>query len=251
MFLVHLFLVLAGPLVGSFIGLLAIRWPEGEPWVARRSVCRSCERQLRWWELLPLLSWLALRGKCRQCGASIPWIHPACEMGGLLVALSAWAFAPEGTILLSCLFGWTLLALAAIDLRSFILPDPLNLLAALLGVAMVWWTRPDAWAEHLIGAAVGYLILFSVEITYRLMRGRDGLGRGDAKLFGVLGLWVGWTRLPDILLIASVSGLLAAILASRVAGDDLKSTTAIAFGPWLALAGWIAWLTGPLLVSGL
>ncbi|MEQ8559269.1 MAG: A24 family peptidase [Henriciella sp.] len=234
--------------MGAFIARLAMRWPEGEPWLARRSACRSCGKPLQWWELLPIVSWLARRGKCRQCGTPFPWMRPVCEVGGLLVALSAWAFAPDGTVILSCLFGWTLLALAAIDLRSFLLPDPLNLLAALLGVLMIWLTQPDAWAEHLIGGAAGYLVLLAVEFSYRFIRGRDGLGRGDAKLFGVLGLWVGWMRLPDILLVASLSGIVAAIVASRLGSGSLKGTTAIAFGPWLALAGWIAWLSGPLLV---
>lgn len=166
----------------------------------------------------------------------------------IAIAISAWFFAPDGTLILSCLFGWTLLALAVIDFRSFILPDPLTLLAALLGLVMIAATRPEAWVEHLIGGLAGFTLLFAVELSYRYLRRRDGLGRGDAKLLGALGLWTGWTRLPDILLIASLSGLIAALLASRIAKEAVSGTTPVAFGPWLALAGWVSWLSGPLLV---
>lgn len=248
MTLLQLFLIVAGPFVGSFVALLAVRWPEGEPWAFTRSACRSCGRELSWYELVPLLSWAWQRGRCASCKTAIARLHPLCELGGFGVALSAFAFAPDGTFVLSCLFGWTLLALAAIDLRTLILPDPLNLTTALLGLLMLWTVQSEAWLHHLIGGASGYLLLLSVELAYRYTRGREGLGRGDAKLLGALGLWVGWTRLPDILLIASVSGLLGALTASRVSGERMTGATALAFGPWLALAGWISWLAGPILV---
>ena len=248
MTLLHLFLILAGPLTGSFVGLLAFRWGTDEPWIATRSACRSCGKPLHWSELLPLVSFILQRGRCRQCKTPISWLHPVCELGGLAVALSAFAFAPPGTFILSCLFGWTLLTLAAIDWRSYILPDALNLLAALLGVLMIWTTERADWAEHVIGGVAGYLLLLSVELFYRHVRGRDGLGRGDAKLLGALGLWVGWTRLPDILLVGSVSALIAALVLSRRSGERLSGSTAMAFGPWLALGGWVCWLSGPLLV---
>jgi len=166
----------------------------------------------------------------------------------IIIPVTAWLLAPAGTFILSCLFGWVLLSLAAIDLRSLLLPDPLTLAAALLGALMVATSRPDAWLEHVIGGLAGYLVLFAVETVYLRLRGRDGLGRGDAKLLGAIGLWVGWTRLPDVLLIASLSGLLAALLYNRLLRHELSASTPVAFGPWLALAGWISWLSGPLFV---
>ena len=176
---------------------------------------------------------------------------PLLLIGFLAVTASAWAFAPPGTLMLSLFMGWTLLALAVIDWHSFILPDPLNLLLAGLGGVMVWLTRPDAWLDHLLGGIIGYLLLLIIELAYRGTRGRDGLGRGDAKLLGALGLWVGWTRLPDILLLGSALGLAAALITSRLSGKKMSGTTTLAFGPWLALAGWISWLAGPLLVPDL
>ncbi|WP_300378375.1 A24 family peptidase [Henriciella sp.] len=176
------------------------------------------------------------------------WFFAAGAFAGLLVALSAYAFAPAGTFILSCLFGWTLLALATTDLKHYILPDPLNLTAAGLGLIMIWLTQSASWAEHLIGGLAGFGVLFAVEVSYRLLRGQEGLGRGDAKLLGALGLWVGWTRLPDILLVASLTGLFAVLAVRCIGGPRLNRTSAVAFGPWLALAGWVAWLSGPLLV---
>ena len=166
----------------------------------------------------------------------------------IIIPISAWLFAPVDTVILSCLFGWVLLALAVIDFRSLLLPDPLTLAAALLGALMVATTRPNDWLEHLIGGVAGYLVLFLVETVYLRLRGRDGLGRGDAKLLGAIGLWVGWTRLPDVLLLASLTGLLAALTANRLLKKELSASTPVAFAPWLALAGWISWLAGPLLV---
>ncbi|WP_084418510.1 prepilin peptidase [Henriciella litoralis] len=169
----------------------------------------------------------------------------------LAIGLSAWAFAPPGTLALSIAMGATLLALAIIDWRTFILPDPLNLLLALLGLAMIWMVAREDWLHHLIGGVAGYLILLAVELFYRHVRGIDALGRGDAKLLGALGLWVGWTRLPDILLVAAGTGLIAALVASQLGDGGLKRDTPLAFGPWLALSGWICWLAGPLLVPAI
>jgi len=242
----QLFFVVAGPFIGSFIGLLAYRWPENEPWLTRRSACRQCAKPLAWHDLLPILSWFIRRGRCRHCKKAIPILHPICEIGALIIGLTAWAFAPDGTFILSCLMGWTLLALSVIDWRSFILPDPLNLTLAGLGVIMIWTSDKANWIDHLIGGVVGYLILLGVELFYRHARGRDGLGRGDAKLLGALGLWVGWIQLPDILLLGSLSGLVAIIAQSRATKTQLSGQTALAFGPWLALGGWISWLVGPI-----
>lgn len=246
---IDLFFLVAGPFIGSFIGLLAFRWPEGEPWLLKRSQCRNCAKTLRWFELVPVLSWAIQKGRCRTCGASVSGFYAACEVLGLAIPIAAYFFAPSQTFILSCLMGWTLLALAAIDWRSFILPDVLNALLALLGGIMIVLYARDAWVDHVIGGLAGYGLLFAVETFYRLTRGRDGLGRGDAKLLGALGLWTGWVQLPDILLIASLTGLAGALTMSLIRKEQLSGTTALAFGPWLALAGWISWLSGPLLVA--
>ena len=163
----------------------------------------------------------------------------------LVMAGSAWLLAPPGTILLSLSFGTLLIALAFIDIKTFRLPDALNFAVLLFGVIMVALTRLDAWPHHFIGAAIGYGALVSLEIAYKHVRGRDGLGRGDAKLLGAIGMWVAWPGLAPVLLVASLTGLVVALAASLAGKGSVSGDTPIAFGPFIALAGWIVWLAGP------
>lgn len=245
-----LLLTLTGLIAGSLIYRLATSGTDISLHRAALGACDACGRPVRPIELIPVAGSLAARQPCPGCGTERPvWPRLACEAMGGLVAITAWAFAPAGTLLLSCLFGWTLLALSVVDLKRYILPDGLNALGAGFGLVMIWLTRPEAWADHMIGAAAGYLVFLAVELAYRHGRRRDGLGRGDAKLLGMIGLWTGWIQLPDILLIASLSGLIAALASTRLTGRTLDGGSAIAFGPWLALAGWISWLSGPILVA--
>ncbi|MEL6388135.1 MAG: A24 family peptidase [Pseudomonadota bacterium] len=162
--------------------------------------------------------------------------------------VSAWTVmaAPLALWGLSALLGWLLLVLAAIDFRLFILPNRLVAVLAGLGALMVAFDRPEVWLDHAIGGALGYGILFAVEVGYKAVRGRDGLGRGDAKLLGAIGVWTGWEGLPSVMLAASVAGLGAALAMAAVRRTPLSGSVAIAFGPWIALGGWIVWLHGPL-----
>ncbi len=163
-------------------------------------------------------------------------------IGGGAVSAAALVSAPGAMLAFSLLLGWLLLALAAIDLKTFLLPDLLNAGVFGLGALMVWMTRPDAWMMHVAGAVIGYAVLWAVETGYRRLRGIDGLGRGDAKLLGALGMWVGALGLPPVLLIASLAGLAAALLAAWTSGRSLSGQSAIAFGPWIALGGYVVWL---------
>lgn len=241
-------LILAGLLMGSAIDAAADRFSREEPWIMPRSRCRSCSRRLAWYDLVPLLSWAAARGRCRTCAAPIGWSAPATEIAGALIAASAVFFAQDGLVLFTCAFGWLLLALAAIDFRTFLLPDGLNAAVLALGAAMVALTRPDEWALHAAGAVLGFGLLWSVETLYRRLRGRDGLGRGDAKLLGAIGAWVGIAGIPPVLLIASLSGTVAALALSIGKSTPLSGQSAIAFGPWIALGGYAVWLLQPVLL---
>ena len=174
-------------------------------------------------------------------GISTLWTAAA----GALVALAALLWAPGslGLLWFTVIFGWALLALAAIDLRTFLLPDKLNLGVLLLGAAMVALYQQDVWFWHVAGAAFGYGLLWLVEIGYRRLRGRDGLGRGDAKLLGAIGLWVGLEGIPPVLLIASLSGIIAVLARAAFNRQSPSGQSMIAFGPWIALAGYAVWLS--------
>ena len=166
------------------------------------------------------------------------------SLAAMLIAASATLAAPS-MVWMSCLLGWWLLVLAAIDFRLFILPDPLTLGLALCGVGATAVMAPDRLAASAIGAIAGFAILGLVRETYLRIRGRDGLGLGDAKLLAALGAWLGWQALPAVILLAALGGLLA-ILAGRMLGRPIRADQAIPFGPFLAAGGWLVWLHGGL-----
>ena len=160
----------------------------------------------------------------------------------MLVPLSAAAAGLGGDVLWAVSgAGWVLLALAWIDAEWMILPDALTLPLVVAGLSAVWWFAPEAGADHAAAAGLGWLALWGVGSVYRRVRGRDGLGEGDAKLFGAIGAWVGLAGLADVLLGAALAGLAWAGL-SRLRGRTMVATTALPFGPFLALAGWAVML---------
>jgi len=166
-------------------------------------------------------------------------------MAAVAIVVSAWMFAPPGTLILTLCLGVLLLALSIIDIRSLTLPDPLTAGVVLFGIAMVWLTRADNWQPHFIGGLAGYLVLVAIEIGYRRLRGRDGIGRGDAKLLGGLGVWTGWMGLAPIMLVASASALVGVIALAVTGLRKADADTAIPFGPFIALGGWVVWLGAP------
>ncbi len=233
--------LLVAPFVGSLLGVLVRRLPEGRPVALARSACEACGHTLGPAELVPIASFLALRGRCRHCAAPIAPMHLATELAALAVA--AWAACVDSGAALwaGCALGWALLALAWIDQAHFWLPDVLTLPLVLAGLAATWWLQPWALTDHAIGAAAGYTLLRAVSWAYRLARGRDGLGEGDAKLLAAAGAWLGWQALPPVLTGAAVAGLAAAGLA-MARGRQVGAGTTLPFGPPLAAATWIAWL---------
>jgi leader peptidase (prepilin peptidase) / N-methyltransferase len=239
--------LLAAPFVGSFLGLLVRRLPDGLPIVWSRSRCEWCGAALRAGDLVPLYSWLVARGRCRYCGQSLGWFYPGIEVAAIAVPLSA-AIVDHGVgIWLDCLLGWWLLTLAWIDIRRWLLPDPLTLPLVIAGLLATAMLDPAELAEHALGAALGFLSLRAVGLLYQVMRGREGLGRGDAKLLAASGAWVGAGALPEVVLGAAVSALTAAAC-FRFAGVRLNARSALPFGPFLALATWLTWLFGPFLI---
>ena len=240
--------LLAAPFVGSFLGVLIKRLPAGEQVVLGRSRCERCRRPLRAYEMIPVISWLALRCRCRSCGAPLGWFYPGIEVAALMTA--AWAASEtEGWLLwASCVLGWALLALAVIDLRDMILPDALTLPLVALGVFEGALLQGGLPIGNLIGAAGGYAAFFLVARTYRLLRGREGLGAGDAKLLAAAGAWISWQGLPSVVLEAAMVALL--VIAVRGAfGETPSRRQRLAFGPYLCLGTWLVWLYGPLMIE--
>jgi len=243
-------LIAMAPVIGSFLGVVIRRLPDQRPIVHGRSRCEACGAALAPRDLVPLASWLATRGRCRHCGARLGGFYPAVELAALALAAVALAVDSGAAAWLDWGFGCWLLALGWIDLRRFLLPNVLTLPLVVAGLAAAWLWAPGDLVDRLLGAAGGYLLLWAVGAVYWRLRGREGLGLGDAKLFAACGAWVGASGLPSVLFGAALAALVAAAVMG-LAGRRLDRYSALPFGPFLALAAWLVWLFGPLPPGGL
>lgn len=234
-----------GPVAGSFIGLLSLRLPADAPVVLARSACAGCGRSLSPLDLIPLLSFAALRGRCRTCRTPIPLRYPLLESGCLLIGVWAALVQPGPLGLMTAALGWQLLLIALIDAEHFWLPDRLTLPLAALGLLQAATIDAEAVIGRVIGIATGFLALAGLAWLYRRLRGREGLGGGDARLLAAAGAWVGWTGLPSVVVWASLAGL--SLAASRLlTGKGVRGDDALPFGSFLAVGLWLVWLYGPI-----
>jgi leader peptidase (prepilin peptidase)/N-methyltransferase len=231
------FAIIAAPFVGSFLGVVVRRLPAGDEIVADRSRCDHCGAMLGVADLVPILSWAQTRGRCRHCGAQLGWFYPAIELAAVAVAVAC-SIAHSGDpvrLWLDCFLGWTLLAVAWIDVEHLILPDILTLPLLLAGLAVVGWETPDKLGDHALAAACGYLLFRGIAYCYRRLRGREGLGDGDAKLLAAGGAWLGLLSLDALILVAAGIGLTGAVIA-WLGGRRLDLASTVPFGAALALA---------------
>jgi len=254
-----------GLLIGSFLNVVIHRVPqmmqrESDNYVAQengtalphterynlmvpRSACPHCGHQITALENIPVVSYLFLRGKCIECKAPISVRYPIVELlTGALSAFLVWRFGSGLAGLATLVFAYLLIAMTFIDADTQLLPDdltyPLLWCGLLVNLNGTFVALPDA----VIGAAAGYLCLWSIYWLFKLATGKEGMGYGDFKLLAALGAWLGWSMLPIILLLSSVVGAvvgISLILFARRARDN-----PIPFGPYLAAAGMIALLYG-------
>ncbi|MGI4880144.1 MAG: prepilin peptidase [Janthinobacterium lividum] len=232
----------AGAAVGSFIGLVSLRLPAGEPVLFGRSRCGGCGRTLGAGELVPLLSYLLQRGRCRRCGSRIAWRYPAIEAAAALVGVVAGTVLAGPAAVAAAVLGWWLLLLAILDAEHFWLPSVLTLPLVVAGLGATWLLDPAGLGDHVAGAVAGFASLAGLAAVYLALRRRTGLGGGDARLFAAAGAWLGWLPLPLVLAVAAIAGLLAAVTIWR---RDLTATTRLPFGTFLAAATWLVYLVRP------
>ena len=208
-----------------------------------RSACPSCGHQIKAVENIPLLSWIALRGKCSACGAKIAARYPVVELlGGAIAAYAAWRYGPSLAALGAMGFGWSLLALTVIDLDTQLLPDDITLPLLWAGLLLNLGGTFSPLASAVIGAIAGYLALWSIYWAFKLATGKEGMGYGDFKLLAAIGAWLGWQKLPMVILFSSVVGAAVGIGLMIFARHGREKP--IPFGPYLAAAGLIAMLWG-------
>ncbi|MDG5487104.1 A24 family peptidase [Sphingomonas sp. BGYR3] len=232
---------LLGLVFGSFIATAAIRWPAGRSPMAGRSACDHCAATLGPVELIPLIGFLWLRGRCRRCSGRISRVHPLIEALAMLIGVIAGMEAPGMAGAAGAVFGWILLLLASLDVAAFWLPDWGTGALAMLGLCAGLAGLDPPLIDRAIGGVAGFVALWAVAQTYLRARGRMGLGGGDPKLFGAIGLWLGWEALPLVLLGACIIGLIV-VLAMLVSGRNVHSGSRLPFGALLALSAFPIWM---------
>lgn len=230
-----------GAVLGSFLATLVVRWGEDRSVLRGRSQCDTCHVQLGARDLVPLLSAALARGRCRMCGARIDPRHWQIELGCVFVGVLAGVAVPGPVGLAGAVFGWLLLTLAALDLAYFVLPNVLTATLAGGGLATGLLGVEPSLQDRLIGGAGGFASLWLIGEGYRLIRKRVGLGGGDPKMLGAIGLWLGWQILPVVLFLAALTGL-AIVLVAMITGKSAALTDAKPFGTLLAIAAYPAWL---------
>ncbi len=262
-----------GLLVGSFLNVVILRLPRRMEWqwkrdcremlelesdpqaepeppgiVVRGSHCPKCGHNLTWYENVPLLSFLALRGRCRGCGTAISWQYPVVELlTGLLFAAAIWQFGPTWQGLAALAFTGVLVAASGIDLRTTLLPDDLTYPLLWLGLLLSLGTVFVDPVQAILGAAMGYLVLWSIYWGFKLLTGKEGMGYGDFKLLAALGAWCGAAGIVPILLLSALSGAVIGSSWLLLRGKD--RATPIPFGPYLAVAGWVQLMWGERLLA--
>lgn len=233
-----------GLLFGSFLNVVAYRLPRGESLARPASRCPGCDAPIKPYDNVPVLSWLALRGRCRSCKTAIAWRYPLVELAtALLLALTVVVVGPDEDVWLGLALVLLLIPVTVIDIDFRIIPNKLLILGTVVAPAILALTRPGDIPEHLIAAAAAGSFLLVAAIAYP-----GGMGMGDVKLAAVLGLFLGRTVGPAML-VALVAGSVvgAAIIARKGAKEGRK--TAIPFGPYLAFGGLVGLLAGDPIVD--
>lgn len=207
------------------------------------SRCPSCGTAIRAWQNIPVVSWLALRGRCAACKAPISARYPGVELlGGAIAVLVAWRYGYSAQLAAGLVFAWALLALTFIDLDTQLLPDDITLPLLWAGLIVnIGGTFVDL-RSAVLGAAGGYLLLWSVYWGFRLLARKEGMGYGDFKLLAALGAWTGWQVLPFIVLVSATLGAVIGAIALWLSKRGID--TRIPFGPYLALGGMAGLLWG-------
>lgn len=243
-------LILFSACIGSFLNVVIYRLPlmsEENPDFSLslpRSTCPTCQHLIAWYDNIPLISYLFfLKGRCRYCQKKISWRYPFIEGATILLSLIVYfMLGMTEQMLAGLLITWWLIAMTIIDIDHFILPDQLTLSFLWIGLLANLQDLFCSLNNAVIGAVLGYLLLWLVNTAYRFVRKQDGIGQGDWKLLAAFGAWFGWEPIFYILTIASFVGAVVGIIAVII--KRAKMQTALPFGPFLCFGAWI-WLLIP------
>lgn len=229
--------VILGAIWGSFVAALCSRWPIGEQVSNGRSRCDACQTTLAPKDLVPIFSFALLRGKCRYCRQNIGLGALYTELISAAIGLSAILLVPSESAVAMAMFGWLLLPLIILDYQRLWLPNRLVIALAGVGTVGGYFLLPDSiWTDRVIGGALGFLSLEAIRQGFRKIRNKEGMGGGDPKLFGAIGIWLGWQLLPMTLLLACLIGF------AHVATVYVRDRTLplrLPFGTFLSVAAFL------------
>lgn len=233
-----------GALIGSFLNVVIWRLPRGESLVKPPSHCPGCDTPIKPYDNVPVVSWLILRGRCRHCDAPIHWRYPLVELlTSLLCAGVVLRFGADRDVWLGLVFVLVLVPVAFIDLDHKIIPNKITAPAAIIGIALVAVTRQDDLVEHLIAGAAAGGFLLAAAIAYPA-----GMGMGDVKLAGVMGIYLGRAVGPAMLIAMLAGTIIGAIIIARKGREEGRKT-GVPFGPFLALGGIVGLFAGDEIVD--
>ena len=205
------------------------------------STCPKCRTEIRWYQNIPVISWLVLRGKCGSCQTPISIRYPLIELLTALASLVIVSvFGPTLQMFFGLLLTWTLIALTFIDFDTQLLPDRYTLTLAALGLGINSYAIYISPTSAIWGYIIGFLCLWIVYYLFKIVTGKEGMGYGDFKLLAALGAWMGPLMLPLIVLLSSLVGAIIGIVLLKIR----KENQPFAFGPYIAIAGWIAFIWG-------
>lgn len=233
-YLVNISVIIFGCIIGSFLNVCIYRLPRSKSIVLPRSFCTSCEKPIKLYDNIPIISYLLLKGKCRQCGAKISIKYPVVEfITAFLFLILFRNYGLSFEFLVNALFISLLIAISFIDLEFQIIPDILSIGGLLAGFALAFFRKPVFfWIDAVYGILAGGGILFAIAYGYQFFTKREGMGGGDIKLLGMIGAFCGVKGVIFSLMSGSLIGTLVGIPMMLIKGKDTKY--AIPFGPFLS-----------------
>jgi leader peptidase (prepilin peptidase)/N-methyltransferase len=238
------FVFVLGAVIGSFLNVCIVRLPRGESLIRPPSHCPRCNKPIRFYDNIPIVSYMLLRGKCRYCNNPISLQYPVVEaLTGLLAIALFMKYGPSMQFLLLFLFSSALLIITFIDLAHQIIPDAISIPGIPCGIGASLLVPMVSWQESLLGILAGGGLLLFIAVGYKWITGREGMGGGDIKLLAMMGAWLGWKAIPFIILASSLIGIVVGGGTGLLLKKGLRAK--IPFGPFLAIASLIYIFFGP------
>ena len=238
-----------GLCVGSFLNVVIYRLPNNMNLAKPDSHCPVCKYKLKWYDNIPILSYIILGGKCRSCKTHISFRYTAVEIANMLMWLLSALLFWKTNIPLACIYAAVssiFLCIFFIDLEHKIILDRFQLMLLALGIAAIFFDKDFPWTSHVIGGVLGFLVFFFVGWAYEISHDREGLGGGDIKLVGVVGLLLGWERMLLALLVASVPAAIIMLALTRGKNGENKE---FPFAPFLVSGFSVAMFFGTPIIN--